>query len=111
MMMQQMPAYRKQVNAFRRKFGRDMGPEDPFFFDPRSDTPQFRPPDDVQVALDVLAELMAEARLAPEVIFAFKRTGGLFPNAGNTLSRDEQREWDAAIGEYHSLLSRSASAQ
>ncbi|HTS63258.1 MAG TPA: hypothetical protein VMH28_14625 [Candidatus Acidoferrales bacterium] len=54
-----MPAYRKQVEAFRRKFGREMRPEDPFFFDPRSDTPQFRPPDATRQALKILAELKA----------------------------------------------------
>jgi hypothetical protein len=52
-----MPAYRKQVEAFRQKFGREMRPEDPLFFDPKSDTPQFRPPDDAQQALQILEEL------------------------------------------------------
>jgi hypothetical protein len=102
-----MPAYRKQVEAFRRKFGREMAPEDPFFFDPKADHPQFRPPDDLQQALDVLAELLAGVGVAPEKIFAFKRTGGLLPTEGTKLSRQERRDWDAAIKEYHSLLQRT----
>jgi hypothetical protein len=102
-----MPAYRKQVEAFRRKFGREMTPGDPFFFDPRSDTPQFRPPDDADQALNVLMELMAEAGLEPEVLYAFKATGGLFPNAANPLPAREQREWDAAVREYRSRLLHS----
>lgn len=31
---------KQQEEAFRRKFGRDMGPGDPVFFDPEADTPQ-----------------------------------------------------------------------
>jgi hypothetical protein len=30
----------RQEEAFRKKFGREMGPEDPVFFDPEADTPQ-----------------------------------------------------------------------
>ena len=102
-----MPAYHRQMESFRRKFGREMAPDDPFFFDPSSDTPQFRPPDDVQVALDVLAELMAEVGLAPEMIYAFKRTGGLICTAENPLPYDQRREWDAAVNEYHYRLAHS----
>jgi hypothetical protein len=102
-----MPAYQRQVEAFRRKFGRKMSPADPFFFDPNADTPQFRPPDELQHALDWLAELMADAGLPAEIIFAFKRTGGLFHSAETPLPRDQKREWDAAIREYHGLLARS----
>ncbi|HXK06058.1 MAG TPA: hypothetical protein VMS37_26900 [Verrucomicrobiae bacterium] len=68
--LQHMPAYRKQVEAFRRKFGREMTPEDPLFFDPRSDRPQFRPPDDARLALDILAELKAEIAMAEQEIHA-----------------------------------------
>jgi hypothetical protein len=31
-----MGADRKQVQEFRRKFGRKMGAQDPFFFDPEA---------------------------------------------------------------------------
>ena len=101
-----MPAYRKQVEAFRRKFGREMAPEDPFFFDQAADTPQFRPPD-AQHCLDVLVELMSDAGMDQEVLYAVKRTGGLFPNAANPLSVAERREWDAATREYRALLRHS----
>jgi hypothetical protein len=46
MQMQPMTTYGKQVDAFLRKFGREMPPEGPFF-DPNADTA----PDDLQVAL------------------------------------------------------------
>jgi hypothetical protein len=104
---QPMPAYRRQVEAFRRKFGREMAPDDPFFFDPGADTPQFRPPDDAGLALNVLVELMADAGLDPEFLYAVKRTGGLLPTPKNVLPADEQREWDAAISEYRTLLRRA----
>jgi hypothetical protein len=102
-----MPAYLRQVEAFRQKFGREMGPQDPFFFDPRADTPQFRPPDDAKFALNVLVELMAEAGLDAEILYAVKRTGGLFPTAASVLTADEQREWDAAVHEYRARLLRA----
>ena len=99
-----MPAYLRQVEAFRQKFGREMGPQDPFFFDPRADTPQFRPPDDAKFALNVLVELMVEAGLDAEVLYAAKRTGGLVPTAASGLSPDQQQEWDAAVTEYRIRL-------
>src|SRR5689334_7079304 len=64
--------YRQQTDAFRRKFGREMGPEDPFFFDPDADTPQFRSPQDADLAIDLLAQLMGEAGVDAAAIYAFK---------------------------------------
>jgi hypothetical protein len=40
-----MEIAQKQMEAFKAKFGRDPGPEDPLFFDPRKDTPQHCTPD------------------------------------------------------------------
>jgi len=81
--------------------------QDPFFFDPPADTPQLRPPDDAKFALDVLVEMMAEAGLDAEVLYAVKRTGGLFPTAASVLAAEEQREWDAAVHEYRVRLLRA----
>jgi hypothetical protein len=105
---ERMDIYRTQLAAFREKFGRDMGPGDPFFFDPDAETPRFRPPEDADFALDFLAQLMAESGLDPAAIYAFKRTRGLFPSGSKALSRAEQAEWDAAIREYHQKLSSGA---
>jgi hypothetical protein len=96
--------YRKQTEAFRRKFGREMGPDDPFFFDPEADTPQFRSPKDADIAIDLLARLMGEAGVDPAAIYAFKKTRGLFPSPALPLSAQERVEWNAAVYEYNERL-------
>ena len=101
--------YRQQTEAFRRKFGREMGPEDPFFFDPDADTPQFRSPQDADVAIDLLARLMGEAGVDAASIYAFKKTGGLFPTASLALSPEERVEWNAAMQEYNQKLRKARS--
>ena len=101
-----MEAYRKQVEAFRHKFGRDMGPDDPFFFDPNARTPEFRSPEETQCAMDLLVEFMVEAGIDPAAIYAFKSTGGLFPDDTAPFSPAQQSEWNAAIKEYEAKLRR-----
>jgi hypothetical protein len=98
--------YRDQLDAFRRKFGREMGPDDPFFFDPEADTPQFRTPRDAEYAIAAIAEMMGEAGVDGAAIYAFRRTGGLFPSATRRLSYDESLEWNAAVSEYREQLAR-----
>jgi hypothetical protein len=99
--------YREQRLAFQRKFGREMAPDDPFFFDPDSDVPQFRSPRDSDYALAVIARLMGEAGIDPAHIYAFRKTRGLFPTNAMQLSPEQQQEWSAAVREYGSRLARS----
>jgi hypothetical protein len=101
-----MEVYRKQVEAFRHKFGRDMGPEDPFFFDPNARTPEFRSIEETRYALDLLVEFMVEAGIDPAAIYVFKSTGGLFPDAAAPFSPAQQSEWNAAVKEYEDKLRR-----
>lgn len=102
-----MGVYQKQVQEFRRKFGREMGPEDPFFFDPDAPMPEFRSAEEACYAIDLLVELMAEAGLDPAAIYAFKVTGGLFPNPDAPFSSAQQYEWNAALQEYRDKLRRA----
>ena len=101
-----LDVYREQLAAFRRKFGREMGPDDPFFFDPDADTPQFRSPSQAAYAIAVIAEMMGQAGVDAAAIYAFKRTGGLFPTETRRLSYDEELEWTAAVKEYRAQLAR-----
>jgi hypothetical protein len=103
----EIAVYREQTAAFRQKFGREMGPDDPFFFDPDADTPQFRGPQDAEFAIDFLSRLMAEAGVDSAAIYAFKRTGGLFPSATMPLNANDLLEWNAAVYEYQERLERS----
>ena len=104
----ELDVYRAQREAFERKFGREMGPDDPFFFDPNADTPQFRGPQDADLALGTIARIMGEAGLDPAAIYAFRKTRGLFPTSRAQLSFEQMREWNAAVLEYESKVGRSA---
>lgn len=101
-----LDVYREQLALFRRKFGREMGPDDPFFFDPEADTPKFRSPSDAGYAIAMIAEMMGQAGVDAAAIYAFKRTGGLFPTETRCLSYDESMEWNAAVNEYREQLAR-----
>jgi len=92
--------YREQTTSFRAKFGREMGPDDPFFFDPDADTPQFRDIEDASFAIDQVALLMGQAGIDPAAIYAFKKTRGLFPTADRHLTAEEMSEWLSAMDEY-----------
>jgi hypothetical protein len=102
-----LDAYRVQTEAFRKKFGREMGPDDPFFFDREADTPQFRSPGDINVAIDLLAMLMGQAGMDAAAIYAFKKTGGLFPTEAANLTPEEIVEWNAAVYEYNEKLRKT----
>jgi hypothetical protein len=102
-----MDVYTKQIRAFRRKFGREMRPDDPFFFDPDMPTPQFRRPAEAQQAIALLVELMAEAGMDPEAIYAFKATDGLFPSEQAPFTPEQEAAWNAAIHEYQEKLHRT----
>jgi hypothetical protein len=97
---EEIDLYRRQTEAFQRKFGREMGPDDPFFFDPDAEEPQFRRPEDSSLAINFLADLMSQAGLDAAAIYAFKRTRGLLPVL-RAFTEDELREWNNALNEYY----------
>jgi hypothetical protein len=96
-------ALKQQTAAFKEKFGRDPGPEDPLFFDPHADTP--RPASE---SAEYLAEVdaavlqaMQAANIRPELIYAWKRTGFIATEHNWELLTEAQRvEWTAAIEEF-----------
>ena len=61
--------YREQTANFRRKFGREMGPNDPFFFDPDAETPQFRAPYYGWYAVDQIALIMGQAGVDSATVY------------------------------------------
>jgi hypothetical protein len=96
----QVGVYERQLTAFREKFGREMGPDDPFFFDSEAERPEFQDAANADQALEILAEMLTEAGADQEQIYAFRKTGGLFPDARNPFTRWQQLEWDSAVNEY-----------
>ena len=94
-----MDMIHRQLQAFREKFGREPGPEDPIFFDPDAATPQ---PFTLEKYLEESTEAMVAAGIRPEIIYAHRKTGGLIVTEENQgkLSAEEIAEWEAAIDEY-----------
>jgi hypothetical protein len=92
---------RQQLEAFRKKFGRDPLPGEPMFFDPEKDVPT--PLDPAKFQQDVLTA-MGSANLPPELAYAFKKTGLiLVAELMDEYPPETVAEYDAAIDEYFEL--------
>ncbi len=91
-------ALEMQQEAFRQKFGRDPGPDDPVFFDPDADTPQ--PLDADEVDRQII-DAMAKAEMDPSYIYAYHKTGLLVTDENlRSLSVQDVDEWMSAVKEY-----------
>jgi hypothetical protein len=87
-----------QLEAFRKKFGRDPCPDDPIFFDPDANEPV--PLNPQQYEQDMI-ETMAQAGINPAFIYAFKRTGRIVTESNrDRLTEKELQQWNHAIDEY-----------
>ena len=94
-----LEAIERQLEAFRRKFGRDPNDNDPILFDPDADDPV--PLSDEKYER-MMIEAMAEVGISQAMIFAFKRTGRIVTEANkHLLTFEELREWNDAVDEYH----------
>ena len=63
---------------------------------PEADTPVPQPKR-CRAAIAVIAEIMGQAGVDAGAIYAFRRTGGLFPSETRRLSYDETLDWSAAL--------------
>ena len=78
-----------------------MGPGDPLFFDPDKDVPT---PIDPKRIEDETVAALRKTGVAPQIIFAYKRTGRLLMRDNLANYPPEARaEWEAAIDEYFRL--------
>ena len=94
-----------QIQRFREKFGREPDPEDPLFFDPDADTPMPLPLDAVK---QEIVAAMAQTGIAPEIIYAFEKTGLIRSETNQDKMLPEDREaWDDAVEEYRDLEKRN----
>jgi hypothetical protein len=94
-------ALEELLRAFREKFGRDPGPDDPLFFDPGADEP--RPLNRVAVEAGMV-EAMERAGVSPAQIYAFQQTG-IIPAEGllDRLSAERLQEFYVAVRRYQRL--------
>jgi hypothetical protein len=91
-------ALQQRLAAFRHRFGRDPGPDDPVFFDPRSDTPFPIDFDELQCEM---VTLMLRVRIRPELIYAYLRTGLMVTHDNQRyISAEDLDGWNRAIIEY-----------
>jgi hypothetical protein len=89
---------KEQRQRFREKFGREMGPNDPVFFDPDADVPT--PISTVRIEAETL-EALRKAGAPPQIAYAYKKTGMLvMESSKDNIPKDRLKEWDAAIDEY-----------
>ncbi|HTP25887.1 MAG TPA: hypothetical protein VMK12_09535 [Anaeromyxobacteraceae bacterium] len=96
----------EQERAFVAKFGREMGLDDPIFFDPNADTPQPMEMDSAQMRRE-LGEAAKKAGIPEELIYAFNKTGilltaenrDLFPDNQVTEFQDSVRQYREMFGE------------
>ncbi len=91
----------RQRTEFKKKFGREPGPDDPIFFDPDSDEPA-PISQKKQVEYDrVLVAAMIKVGVDPALIYAFKKTGRIVTEKNqHFLSKREMAEWTDAVEEY-----------
>lgn len=96
----------RQIATFRTKFGRDPGLDDPVFFDLNADEPC---PLDSEAMERATVEAMAEAGIAPNIIFAYRRTGMIVSESNqDQWSAEDLLEWDAAIDAFFALEAKAA---
>jgi hypothetical protein len=97
-------AMKKQLKAFRKKFNRDPRPDEPIFFDPDADTPQFQSEESITALWEQMLVVAKKANIPPELLYAMRKTGRIV-TAENMqhLTQEELDEWNAAIDEFKAL--------
>lgn len=87
-----------QLRAFREKFGRDPGPNDPIFFDPDADEPR---PFPEEALLQGMQQYLRAIGVPPEFCYAFEHTQ-LYVTAENRhlFTSDELAAWDQAVRDF-----------
>jgi hypothetical protein len=98
-------ALEAQDEAFRNKFGRDPDLEDPIFFNPDADQPQFPAESQRWKAINAMCEILLKAGVDPDFAFAFRKTGLLLTEENVKYSTPtELAKWNDAIDEYRSNI-------
>jgi len=102
---QTMDAINHQLEAFRMKFGREPGPDDPLFFDPDADEPRPLTEEQIDKIKSQITELAATAEIRPELIYAIRKTGRIVTESNqHLLGREAVDEWNSAVEEYYRLM-------
>lgn len=93
-----LEAMKRQKEAFQKKFGREPGPGDPLFFDPRKDEPV--PIDEDYVKGEIVAA-MKKAGISPEYVYAYEKVGVLVTEENHHLVDPEDLQaFEKAVREF-----------
>src|SRR5262245_58133444 len=91
-------ALERQLEAFKAKFGREPGPNDPVFFDPDCDVPTRLSEEKLEASI---LGAMRRAGTSPEFAYAYKKTGLLsFGGDQSFWDPADRQEWADAVAEY-----------
>jgi hypothetical protein len=93
----------RQIDAFRKKFGREPAPGDPIFFDPEKDEPMPMSDDEkVGIVADLIQAMISMGH--PEFGYACARSGYLVSAENQDLIPEEGlRTWHGAIREWSEM--------
>src|SRR5260370_42585079 len=99
----------RQLESFRKKFGREPGPNDPIFFDPDAESPRPYPAEKFQREWnEMIDDAVRTGGVRPELGYVAKKTGFLVTEANKkNLSKQELKEWDGAVQEYLDSFSKN----
>lgn len=87
-----------QRAAFRAKFGRDPGPDDPLMFEPGADTPQEISEETMLADIDSMIERVSAAGQNPAYLQAWRDVGFLLTERNMHLfSAGDIDEWNEAL--------------
>ena len=87
-------ALKRQAEAFQAKFGRPPGPNDPVFFNPDRDVPEFKSEQQIAEHGAVIADAMRKADVSPAAVYAYEKLGFIATAKNWSLLDAEQRqEW------------------
>ena len=87
-----------QEDMFKAKFGREMGADDPIFFDPDTDTPM---PLSMDTAFEGIREAAERAGVDVAYIDAWQEVGYMVTEANkHTFSHAEVMAWEQAVGRH-----------
>ena len=92
----------QQNKLFREQFGREPGPEDPFFFDPGVLTPQFLSDESQEEVWRSLLQTAGNSGMDPAIVYAMNKTGRIVTETNLAFLTDSDlQEWNDAVDEYN----------
>ena len=95
----------EQKKLFRERFGRESGPDDPLFFEPRVAVPQFLSNASTDEVWKSLLQAAGDSGIDPAVVYAMNKTGRIVTETSlKFLTDSDLQEWSDAVDEYNRKL-------